>query len=156
DWVTGLPREFSIEREAAILAVPARQFWDAKAIAKSAPGVIKLDDRPGAPESHFFWAGNEEEAGQVLHGYKSAWLPASLLNQEEHPRLVNALFASSRHWTISLHFNKGLAGAPADELAAAKDTAMNPAVLDAFALAIIAGEGPPAFPGFPGHQPEVA
>lgn len=31
---------------------------------------------------------------------------------------------------------------------------MNPAVLDAFALAIIAGNGPPAFPGIPGHEPD--
>jgi FAD/FMN-containing dehydrogenase len=32
---------------------------------------------------------------------------------------------------------------------------MNPAVIDAFALAIIAGSGPPAYPGIPGHQPDV-
>ena len=32
---------------------------------------------------------------------------------------------------------------------------MNPAVLDAFALAIIAGEGPPAFPDLPGHEPDI-
>jgi hypothetical protein len=32
---------------------------------------------------------------------------------------------------------------------------MNPAVLDAFALAIIAGEGPPAFPGVRGHEPDL-
>jgi hypothetical protein len=54
---------------------------------------------------------------------------------------------------MSLHFNKGLAGAPAEEIAAARDTAMNPAVLDAFALAICAGGGPPAFPGVKGHEP---
>ena len=41
------------------------------------------------------------------------------------------------------HFNKGLAGAPAEAIAAARDTATNPAVLDAFALAIIADAGPP-------------
>src|SRR4029453_7156972 len=40
--------------------------------------------------------------------------------------------------------------------AAARDTAMNPAVIDAFALVIIAGEGPPAFPGIPGHEPDLA
>ena len=56
---------------------------------------------------------------------------------------------------VSLHFNKGLAGAPASEIAAARDTAMNPAVLDAFALAIIAGAGRPAFPGVTGHEPEL-
>jgi hypothetical protein len=33
---------------------------------------------------------------------------------------------------------------------------MNPAVVDAFALAIIAGEGPPAFPGIRGHEPDLA
>ena len=37
---------------------------------------------------------------------------------------------------MTLHFNKGLAGAPAEAIAAARDTATNPAVLDAFALAI--------------------
>ena len=33
---------------------------------------------------------------------------------------------------------------------------MNPAVLDAFALAISAAEGPPAFPGIAGHEPDLA
>ncbi|MEO5948200.1 MAG: BBE domain-containing protein, partial [Chitinophagaceae bacterium] len=56
---------------------------------------------------------------------------------------------------MSLHFNKGLAGAGAEEIAAAKDTAMNPKVLDAFALAIIAGEGQPAFVGLAGHEPDM-
>jgi hypothetical protein len=35
------------------------------------------------------------------------------------------------------------------------DTATNPAVLDAFALAIIAGESPPAFSGLKGHEPNA-
>jgi len=48
-----------------------------------------------------------------------------------------------------------LAGAPPEEVAAAKDTAMNPDVLDAFALVIIAGEGKPAFTGIVGHEPDV-
>ena len=44
----------------------------------------------------------------------------------------------------------------ADVLAAAKDTAMNPVVLDAFALAIIAGSSAPAFPEMTGHEPDLA
>ena len=48
-----------------------------------------------------------------------------------------------------MHFNKGLAGAPAEALEASRRTAMNPQVLDAFALAIIASDGPSAFPGLP-------
>jgi FAD/FMN-containing dehydrogenase len=33
---------------------------------------------------------------------------------------------------------------------------MNPAVLDAFALAIVTESGPPAFPGIRGHEPDLA
>ena len=33
---------------------------------------------------------------------------------------------------------------------------MNPAVLDAFALAIIAGGEPAVLPGLPGHEPDLA
>ena len=119
------------------------------------PGIVIADDRPGAPAGNVFWAGNSAEAGQFLHGYQSVWLPASLLRTDQQARLRDALFASSRHWKMSLHFNKGLAGAPAGDLAASKDTATNPAVLSAFALAITAGEGPPAFPGVPGHEPDL-
>ena len=32
---------------------------------------------------------------------------------------------------------------------------MNPAVLDAFALAISGAEGPPAYPGIAGHEPDI-
>jgi AcrR family transcriptional regulator len=44
----------------------------------------------------------------------------------------------------------------AEELAATGNTATNPAVSDAFALAIIATGGPPAFPGMPGTGPNLA
>ena len=70
--------------------------------------------------------------------------------------LVDALAAASRHWTIEMHFQKGLAGAPAEVLAAARETPINPAATDAFMLAIVASEGPPAFPGMPGHEPDIA
>jgi hypothetical protein len=49
---------------------------------------------------------------------------------------------------VRLHFGKGLAGASPEVRAAARQTAMNPAVADAFTLVIIAdGERPPAYPG---------
>ncbi len=119
------------------------------------PNTIHSDQRSGAPETHIWWAGNQVEVGIFWHGYQSAWLPAALLQAERQQQFADALFAGSRHWPVSLHFNKGLAGAPADAIASARDTAMNPAVLDAFALAIIAGGGPPAYPGIPGHQPDL-
>lgn len=155
DWVASAPQDFPVEQPVRFLAVPARQFWNPEFLKQNASGFIVSDDRPGAPAGNIFWAGNLGEAGQVLHGYRSAWLPQSLLQEDRQRSLVDALFACTRHWSVSLHFNKGLAGAPAEEVAAAKDTATNPAVLEAFALAIMGGEGPPAFPGIPGHEPDV-
>jgi hypothetical protein len=112
---------------------------------------VITDDREGARPGSFLWAGNEVEAGQFLHAYYSRWLPASLLADGQLAALGDALFAGSRHWRIALHFNKGLAGASDAELAAAGDTATSPAVLDAFALAVIIAEGSPAF----AHMPDA-
>jgi Berberine and berberine like len=155
EWVTHAPQDVAWETPVWIADLPARHVWDAKFLKQHAPQLIVADDRPGAPEGNVLWAGNRGEAGQFLHGYRSTWLPASLLEKDRQSALADALFAGSRHWGISLHVNKGLAGASANDLAAAKDTAMNPVVLDAFALAIIAGGSPPAFADIPGHAPDV-
>jgi len=116
---------------------------------------VVADDREGAPEGNIFWSGDAGQVGQVLHGFQSAWLPAWLLQKDRQDRLADALFAATRHWQLELHFNKGLAGAPAEAIAAARNTTTNPAVLDAFALVIAAGEGPPAYPGVAGHEPDA-
>ena len=105
------------------------------------------DRRAGAPDYHGWWQGDQDQVGAFLHGYESLWLPASLLSEGERQRLADALFAASRYKKVGLHFNKGLAGAPDDAIAAARDTATNPRVTEAFALVIIAdGEGP-RYPG---------
>jgi FAD/FMN-containing dehydrogenase len=155
DWVAGSPLELTIAAEPRIGSLPARNLWDGEYLRKNVPNMVFSDRRLNAPETHLWWAGNQGEVGMFLHGYESVWLPASLLKDERQKDLADALFASSRHWKVALHFNKGLAGAPADAVAAARDTAMNPAVLNAFALAIIAGGGPPAYPGIPGHEPDL-
>lgn len=155
-WVADKTQDYAFEEPLKIAAIPAKHFWDAEFLKKNYPQFIDVDDRPGAPEGNIFWAGNRGEAGQFLHGYRSVWLPASLLEKDRRDTFVEALFAGCRQWGISLHCNKGLAGTSVDNLAAAKDTAMNPVVLDAFALAILGGEGPPAFPGIPGHEPDLA
>jgi FAD/FMN-containing dehydrogenase len=156
DWVARRTADFVVAKPVRIVALPARRFWDAKFWDQIPAKVVVHDDRPHAPKENFFWTGNRGEAGQVIHGYRSAWVPASLLAKDRQNDLVDALFAASRHWTVELHCNKGLAGARADDLAAAKETATNPAALDAFALAIIAGESGPAFPGIAGHEPSVS
>jgi hypothetical protein len=57
---------------------------------------------------------------------------------------------------VELHFNKGLSGAPSEAIQSAKDTAMNPAMCAAFALAIVADGHGPAYPGIANHEPDVA
>jgi FAD/FMN-containing dehydrogenase len=116
---------------------------------------VIADDRPSAPPDSIFWAGNLEEAGVVWYAHQSAWLPTSLLEADRRESLADALFVAARHY-VSLHFNKGLAGATAEAIATARDTAINPAVTDAFALAITGALGQPAYPGVPGHEPDAA
>ena len=156
DWVAQAPRDFAVAAPFRVLALPARRLWDAEWLRQNAPGLIVGDDRPGAPAGNWLWAGDAGQAGQYLHGYASAWLPASLLAPDGQARLCEALFAATRHWAVALHFNKGLAGAPTEAIAAARDTAVHPSALDAFALAICGAAGPPAFPGVPGPPPDLA
>lgn len=142
DWVRASPGDFKVTDELGAGAKLARRWWNLE----GSRSLIQ-DKRPGEPGYHAWWDGDQDQVGGFLHGYESLWLSASLLQAGQRPRLVDALFAGSRHEDIELHFNKGLAGAPDDALVAALDTATNPAVVDAFALAIIAdGEGS-AYPG---------
>ena len=118
------------------------------------PGVVLHDDRPGAPPGNIYYVGNVDEAGQVIHAYQSAWLPASLLEADQRERLVDALTAAAGHSQVEIYFGKGLAGGRPEAIDATRDTAMNPAVLDAFALTICGAGGPPAYPGILGHEPD--
>ena len=150
DWINSVPGDYTWEEKLETAHLPAKRLWDATFLKKFAPEFIITDDRPHAPGKNFYWAGNAEHAGQFLLSYHSAWLPAYLLEKEKRNILVESLFSATREWALSLQFNKGLAGAPQEEISAAKDTAMNPAVVDAFALAIIAGD---CYPAFPEHDP---
>lgn len=155
DWLRARP-EYTFEKPYHALALPARHFWDAAFFKQNAPGYMVPDPRDGAPAHHALWKGDLEQAGWFIHGYKSAWMPAALLQAERQAALADAIFRASRHWQLGFHFNKGLAGAPAADIEAARDTAMHPGALDAFALLIIAGGEGPRFPGMPGAGPDKA
>lgn len=156
DWLAARPGDFALQAPPIIAALPARHFWDAAFLKANAPDFVLSDDRPGAPGGNVFWRSNIGEAGWFIQGYESVWMPGPLIEPANQARLVDALFAASRQWRVTLHFNKGLAGAPAEEVAAARDTATNPAAADAFALAISASEAPPSFAGIAGHEPDIA
>src|ERR1700677_3805858 len=156
DWVASSPGSYTIGAPLIIGSMPARNWWDVEWRNEHHHDVFHTDSRPGDHTNNVWWNGDGGQVAWSIYGYQSQWLPASLLEGDSQDRLANALFASSRHWEVDLHFNKGLAGAPADAIAAAKDTAMNPAVLDAFALAIIAAGKGHSYPGIPGREPDLS
>ncbi|HET6983220.1 MAG TPA: FAD-binding oxidoreductase [Myxococcaceae bacterium] len=141
------------EGEHVVVSFPARAFWDPEFLKSKMAAHVRSDTRAGAAENNIWWASNEEELGAYWYGYESTWMPEALLREDRQKELAAAIYAASRHWTVGFHFNKGLAGAPAEAIAAARDTATNPAMLKAFALVIIASSGDPVYPGVPGHAP---
>lgn len=154
DFANAHRDDYSGQDQLLVLAIPTRHFWDTDFLEKNAPFAITLDSRPGATPGDYYWAGNGEEAGAFWHAYQSAWLPAELLKPKNQAKLVDAWFAGSRHWGVTFHLNKGLAGAPDWAVAAAQNTATNPDVTQAFALAIIGAIGAPVFQGLP--EPNLA
>ncbi len=154
DFVAASPQDFQWSEPLEVSTFPARHWWDAAYRKARDSSSILSDGRPGAPAGNVYWAGNAIEVNVFLYGYESLWLPAALL--EEPDRLADALFAATRKFAVGLHFNKGLAGAPPERVAEARETATNPAVLDAFALGIIATGKPHSAPGMPGHEPDLA
>lgn len=185
DWVRKSPNGYTLAGPTGIAPIviasfPARRMWDIEWLGEHWPelgfprtgnplyaimddilpyvmknALFHPDERPGAAAADVWWGSDAGQVGEYLWGYESLWMPASLLASNARAGLADALVAGSRHASIGLHFNKGLAGAPPDAIAAAKDTAMNPAVLSAFALAIVADGQGPALPGNPQHAPDV-
>jgi FAD/FMN-containing dehydrogenase len=142
DWVKARPQDFTMTS----LWTEAR---DARSQWNPSNHWFKHDPRDGVPRYHVWNRGNEGECGAYFYAYDSVWLPASLLEKSRRKQFTATLFAASRHDMVRFHFGKGMAGAPPEVLADVSRTATNPALLDAFTLAIVAdGDETPAFPGF--------
>jgi FAD/FMN-containing dehydrogenase len=152
DFVASRSTDYRLLSDAVLTSVPARSYWDATFIERDDPQSIVRDTGPGARTTEYWWQGDADQVGQYLYAFESLWLSASLL--DDPARLADILFSASRHWSIGMHCNKGLAGASRDVRAAAANTAMNPVVLRSFALAICgAGQGP-AYPNVVGRTPD--
>jgi FAD/FMN-containing dehydrogenase len=156
EWLKSSKGAYTIAGPTIIGSLPARGWWDVDWRKEHHQHVFVADSRPDKSPNNVWWTGDAGQVGWFIYGFESLWLPASLLEGDSQEILANALFAASRHHGVELHFNKGLAGAPNDAIETASDTAMNPAVLTAFALAISADGQGPAYPGVSGHEPDVA
>ena len=146
EWVR-THKEYTFDSPVATLTVPAQHLWDGPYFREHFPGHMRFDDRPGAPDWSAYWDGEQNEAGRFTHGYRSLWLSERLLQSAQVNNLADALFEASRLRSIELFFGKGLAGASPDARSRTRNTAMNPQVVGAFALAIMGADGSPAFPG---------
>jgi FAD/FMN-containing dehydrogenase len=155
DWVKARPADYTLTGQ-EVAAIPARDYWNAAFFEQYAPQAIVPDDRPGAPKDYYYWATNAGEVGQFLYTYQSTWLSQQLLDPGRQPALVDALVRASQSWQVTLHCNKGLAGGAADAVGWTADTAMNPAVLDSFALVIAAAGQQSVYPGIEGREPDAA
>jgi FAD/FMN-containing dehydrogenase len=155
-WTKEKASDYSWVEPFGIFTLPARHSWDPAFLRKFASDLIGTDDQPGAPEENIYWKGDGDQSGQFIHGYHSGWLSQDLLKDENIPQVTNAFFETSKLWSFSLHFNKGLAGTRPEEKEAAANTSINPSVLDAFALLILAGEEGPAMAGVTGHEPKLS
>lgn len=147
EFATNDPDAFDIVHPLTVYSTPARLFWDAENMNRLMPGVMTRDPRPHAGSAAFWWTGDGEQAGRMWHGMESAWLPQTLLEDGARSRLADALYRASRIWPVSLHFNKGLAGASVSARAASAETAVNPDAIDAFCLALIAANGSSCYSG---------
>ena len=154
DWLSENLADIAEVSGLRLVSMPARNWWDLAYRKKNLPDSIIVDERPGAAPGRFWRSGNNSEVGVFLTGYESAWLPDSLLDPENRDQLADALFAASRLFATTLHFNKGLAGAIEERRAEARETSIHPAAIDAFALAIIASGQPHAYPAVSGHEPD--
>lgn len=153
-WVAARP-QYTVIDPLQALALPAQHMWDADFFRKHAPTLIADDTRAGAPATHMLWKGDQGQVGWYLHGYASAWMPSALLGDAQRDAAAAAICTAAAHMPVELHCNKGLFGAPADALAASRDTATHPAVLDAFALALIGNAGGPVYAGSGGTVDEA-
>lgn len=146
------PDQFAIIEPPRFAAFPARGYWDPKA----RPEAFLADDEATIPGTNLFWIGNQQEAGMVLHDYHSRWIPAALLKDATLTQLAAAVVEAASHWDIVFHFNKGLAGATDRARREALETAINPAVVDAFALMICASGEQSGYPGIASYEPDTA
>lgn len=154
DWITRSSGSYTVEPGMDLGSMLMRHWWDAEWRKEQHQQAFESDRRPGASPVNAWWTGDAGQVAWTIYGFESLWLPASLLEDKSQERLANALFAGSRYQMIELHFNKGLGGAPREAVEATRDTATNPAVLHAFALAIV-GDAGGGYPGIRGHEPNV-
>ena len=150
-WIAERSTLYTIDIHFTVL--PGNKMWDKTYLAIHFPTVIKPDTFQNG--DLFYWASNQHEVLAYWYTYQSRWLPFALFQKNMAKKLAQALFDASRHWELSLHFNKGLAGGSSEAIRRSRETSINPAVLDAAALVIFGAQSRNVFPNLKDHEPSI-
>jgi FAD/FMN-containing dehydrogenase len=134
EWIN--ERKSSYTMNAEHIEIPGEKMWNAQFI-KEIPGAIIIEANPEMAAERFWWAFDAGQVATYWYAFQSSWVPLNLFEKSRSKDLAKKLYEASRHWPISLQFNKALAGAATDAIERSKETSMNPAVFKAAALLIV-------------------
>lgn len=134
-WVKAHQNDYQLELNK--FKIPPRKMWDYKFWNKHHPEFVSKDTSAGAPEGRYWWAPNAGEIWAYWTAYKSWWLPVKLFKMRNGKKLTRIIYDASRLTSLSLHINKGLAGASQKALKRTRRTALHRGAFDAAALVII-------------------
>ncbi|MGD9591084.1 MAG: FAD-binding protein [Candidatus Berkiella sp.] len=148
-WLKQSQNNITFEQD--IFTIPAQSMWDYGYWEKNHPEYVTKDSRADAPKGQYWWTPNTSEVSRYWYTYLSRWLPQTLFTPQKQDVLTDALFKASRLCVVSLHLNKGLAGAPKDAQERSKGTSINPSAHDAVGLVILNKGNSDIFPGINGE-----
>ena len=155
-WVQAASGRFHLQQAPLFRSIPARHRWDPAFLKTYAPAAVRSDDRPGAPDGQYVLVG-QCERGRAFHSRLRIGLaaarrscgtidgPSSPTRLLPPPAIRPSRCISRRAWPA----------APRQPSLRPETRRRTPPCIDAFALAIIASEGPPAYPGLRGHEPDL-
>jgi FAD/FMN-containing dehydrogenase len=144
-WIEQNEQDYEVIDNFEAGCSPARGWWDFAAHRRNGVEGVILDERPEALETSGWWRADHHQIGAFVFACDSVWLSEALLG-DKRGLAANLLQAGSVS-RVDLHFGKGLSAAPASTKDLARDTATNPVMLDAFALAVVGTSGRPRYPG---------
>ena len=89
DWVKAAPQDYTVDQPVTLTAHYQRAIFS---IPRTCARIMRIssiaDDRPGAPASNVYWAGDHGQVGFFLHGYDSVWMPADLFDARRSRRAL--------------------------------------------------------------------
>jgi hypothetical protein len=146
DLIRNCDQDYTVVEEIRAGCRSARSWWDFAAHRESGVQGVAVDDRPGARGTDGWWEADREQVGAFVIGCDSVWLSEHLLTDKI--LLAEKLVASAAIFRVDLHFGMGLGGGSCAARTGSRNTATNPAMLNAFALAVVGKSGKPRYPGF--------